>query len=128
MTEDKTRICLSGSDKLFRLYDRNLHDYIYESDEDIGSIQYVQEDQDNNRLVLISNMGLAFFDLESNGFLTFALGGRMYIHDPGYIISYASKTFYRFDVKTLEDLLEDVKEQFGDAALTPSQKRKYNIG
>lgn len=128
MTEDKTRICLSGSDNLFRLYDRNLHDFIYESDEDMGSIKYVQEDQDNNRLVLISNMGLAFFDLESNGFLTFAVDGRMYIHDPGYIISYNSETFYRFDVKSLEDLLEDVKEQFGDAALTPSQKRKYNIG
>lgn len=128
MTEDKTRICLVGSDGMFRLYDRNIHDFIYESDENVGGFEIVQEDKENNRLILEGDHNLAFFDLESNGFLTSVAGGVVYICDPGYIVSYNSKTFYRFEVKTLEDLLEDVKEQFGDAALTPSQKRKYNIG
>jgi WD40 repeat protein len=127
LSADKKRLYLIGSDYLLRIYDLEKHDYIYESADKYVGIE-VDFDEDNNILIINSYGRLSIFDLNSYGFLGTADTGRLYLGQQDCIISFSKNKMYKHKLKTLDDLLKQVKEQFGDAELTPSQKRKYNIG
>ncbi|WP_026517846.1 toll/interleukin-1 receptor domain-containing protein [Butyrivibrio sp. MC2021] len=131
VSEDGSRMYLIGSDGIFRIYDLGKHDFIYEADDTITYLMSMEEDVENGLLVFRDQYYMYFYDLESLGFLGEAEYGVLYKNDsdrPENVISYYGGNIYRFKMKTLEDLLEEVKEQFGDEQITPSQKRKYNIG
>ena len=131
MSKDGSRMYLLGSDLIFRIYDLKKHDFIYEADDTIEYFMNMEEDTENDLLVFRTQYDMYFYDLKSLGFMGEAEYGVLYKSDskgPSNIISYYAGDIHRFRMKTLEDLLEEVKEQFGDATLTPSERRKYNIG
>ena len=131
MSKDDRLIFLQGKDSYFRIYDLALNAYVFETDEQAARIERIEEDPDNNRLIMYTSGSLYIMDTESYGFTAMAQLGVFYSGKLGKILCYTYNPeyeLYRFNIKSTEDLLNEVKERYGDAKLTESQKRKYKIG
>ena len=131
MSEDNRLVFLQGADSYFRIYDVTKKEFVFETDGQAGQINKIEEDPENQRLIIYIGSYMFLMDTETYGFTARAELGQLYFGSQGKIISYTfypEYEIYRFDLKTTEDLMREVKERYGDAALTESQKRKYKIG
>ncbi len=127
MSGDGSKLYLQGSDLYLRIYDLNEKKFIFESDDIIEDIQDATEDVANHRIAFRTSVNLYFMDTDEHAFTARAYRGVFYLKEQNSIISINGKEIYRFKVKNLEDLMNEVPKQFGDAKLTEDQRRKYQL-
>ena len=130
ISSDNSMIFLYGDDSYFRIFDRNTHDFMVEMSASRVTETGMEEYTQKNELAFGYYNGMYIFDLDNYSLLGKFPGGATYISKYNKVIIYESGGKLRkVRRRTYEELIEEAKEQFGeDAALTPAQKRKYNIG
>lgn len=126
-SDDGTKLYMQSSDNYFKIYDLEKDEYIFVSDGMWGDAADVREIPEKNLLIFVNTSSMTMIDLESYGILGRAEYGALYFQDTDKIISIKSNEMYRFKVKTLEDLVSEAKEKYGDAKLTSDQRLKYKL-
>jgi len=90
-------------------------------------LSYTIYDEEKNQLSIFNYTDMYIIDLNTYGFIDYAEYGRLYIPQSQVIVSAYGKSLTEFNVKTQDDLIEKVKEKYGDAELTELQKLKYIV-
>ena len=100
---------------------------MFVSDEQWNWARYTREIPEKNILIFCNYAAMVMIDLDTYGILGTAEYGTMYLEETGYIYSSKSKEIYKFKVKSLEDLISEAKEKYGDAKLTSEERLKYKL-
>ena len=124
---DNKLLYLQGDDLYFSIYDLENDKTVFLMDEQINDIVYTCFDEENNRLSIHNYYDMYVIDLNSYGMLDYAEYGRLYIPQAQVIVSVYGTSLTEFAVQSKDDLIERVKERFGDAKLTELQRLKYRI-
>ncbi len=126
-SDDGKKLYMQGSDNYFKIYDLEKNEYLFVSDGIWRDASDVREIPDKNLLIFVNTAAMTMIDLDSYGILGRAEYGALYFEDTDKIISIKSNEMFRFKVKTLEDLVSEAKEKYGDAKLTSDQRLKYKL-
>ena len=126
-SDDGNKLYLHGADYYFKIYDLVKDQYVFVSDEQWNWASYTREIPDKNLFVFTNYMQMTLIDLDTYGVLGRAEYGALYFEETGHILSTKGKEIYRFKVKTLEDLISEAKEKYGDAKLTSEERLKYKL-
>ena len=126
-SDDGHKINLKGADYYFKIYDLVSDEYVFVSDEQWNWARYTREIPEKNILIFCNYAAMVMIDLDTYGILGTAEYGTMYLEETGYIYSSKSKEIYKFKVKSLEDLISEAKEKYGDAKLTSEERLKYKL-
>ena len=124
---DGDKLFLQGMDLYFKIYDLSDHEYVFSSDGQMLDIEEVSYDAVNNTVTMYNYSNMYVVDVEGNSFIHKAPLGKIYFPEKQTIICANSSKLYRFKVKTLDDLVEAFRGEFGDRELTTEQKLIYNI-
>ena len=126
-SKDNNLLYLQGDDLYFHIYDRQQDKNVFLMSNQINDLTYTIYDEEKNQLSIFNYTDMYIIDLNSYGFLDYAEYGRLYIPQSQIIVSAYGKSLTEFNVKTQDDLIEKVKEKYGDAKLTELQKLKYLV-
>ncbi|WP_022779041.1 toll/interleukin-1 receptor domain-containing protein [Butyrivibrio sp. AE3009] len=126
-SEDGSKLYLQGSDYYFRIYDLETDEYVYISDDQLDMAFYTKEIPEKNQFIFCNEKELIIIDTDTYGILSRIEYGGLYFTKEDIVIGMNGKTIYKFHVKSLEDLIKDAKEKYGDAKLTPEQRLKYKL-
>ncbi len=124
---DNTKLYMQGADYYFRVYDLQKDEFLFVSDDQWNAARYTREIPEEN-LFLFNNMTeLIMMDLDTYAIRSAAEYGEIYLEKTGYIVSVQKYDICKFKVKSLEDLLAEAKEKYGDAKLSSEQRLKYKL-
>ncbi|SFO60586.1 DNA-binding beta-propeller fold protein YncE [Pseudobutyrivibrio sp. JW11] len=126
-SKDNNLLYLQGDDLYFRIYDRQQDKNVFLMSNQINDLSYTIYDEEKNQLSIFNYTDMYIIDLNTYGFIDYAEYGRLYIPQAQVIVSAYGTTMTEFNVKTQDDLIEKVKEKYGDAKLTELQKLKYLV-
>ena len=126
-SEDNTKLYMQGADYYFRIYDLLKDEYLFVSDDQWNAARYTRELPEENLFIVDNISEMILMDLDTYGIRGAAEYGAIYFEKTGYIVSAKNNEIYKFKVKTLEDLLAEAKEKYGDAKLSSEQRLKYKL-
>lgn len=120
-------VYIQGENYYFKVWSLKEGRFIYESDEQFGHIQSVEEDIQNNILCVVTGNMVYMLDRSNFSLIGAADKGLLYIPgENGGIITRYYENCYRFPVYTKERLIEIARE-YVKRDLTEEERIKYNI-
>ncbi len=126
-SDDNKFLYLQGDDLYFKIYDMDSDEYVLSTTDQMNEIYDIVYDEASNTLAVHNQSEMLIIDVDTMGILTEAEYGKIYIPSQQKIVSARSTTVETFKVKTLEDLLAQAEELYGDYELTDEQRLKYNL-
>lgn len=126
LNEDQ-HILLQGDDYYIRVYDFGTGQFIYVSNEQYNTIKTITDNEKQNNLVLRTAGGLLLLQADDYQPILDDMTAVLYMPNQGYIYSEFADTIYRFPYMSTELLMEEAKNQFGDASLSIEERIQYNL-
>lgn len=127
MSSDDKRLYLQGEDLFVKVYDLSSHEFIYEASSPCKEIRGFTEDLENRRLIFINEDVLFMLDMDTYAIYGQCKNGKAYAHGGDYIIANAKRSVIKFKVKSVDELIRDAQEAYGDCTLSEQEKRKYGV-
>lgn len=127
VSEDGSKLYMQGRDLYIKIYDLKTHEYVYEAYSVCKEVRKFKEDTENRRLVFINTDGMIILDMDSYNYFIQCEHGKAYLHNGEYIIANTRRILRRFKVRSVDELIQDAKEEYGDCTLTEREKRRYGV-
>ncbi|MCR5556776.1 MAG: toll/interleukin-1 receptor domain-containing protein [Butyrivibrio sp.] len=124
---DGDKLFLQGMDLYFKIYDMSEHLLVFSSDEQLLDIDEVNYDAENDIVALSNYTDMYVVDVAGNSFIHKAALGKIFFPQKQTMICASSDRLYKFKVKTLDDLVQAFRDEFGYIELTDEQSLIYNI-
>lgn len=121
------KLCLQGSDLHFRIYDLEKDEFVFISDEIWNEADYIREIPEKNIFIHNNSNVMTIIDTTTYGVLGKIEYGGLYFDEQEFVLGIKGNSIYKFKIKNLEDLINEAKEKYGDAELTPEQRLKYKM-
>ena len=100
---------------------------VYISDVQWAAASYVGEHPDKNMLVFRNSNTIHLVDTENYGVLLEAEKGDLYLEKENAILSGNNRELYKYKLKSMEELINEAKEKYGDKELTVEKRLKYKM-
>jgi WD40 repeat protein len=126
-SDDGTKLYYQGLDYYFKIYDLVNKKMIYISDGQWQSASYVKEYPAKNMLVFRNSNAIHILDTESYGVMLEAEKGDLYLENEDAILSGYSGELYKYKLKSLDELISEAKEKYGDKKLSVEKRLKYKL-
>ena len=125
--EDEDKLICQADDYYIKVYDVLKNEFIYSSTEQFGQISDIKYDDKNGLYAINSSYSLIIMDASKYEIKSEAENGSLLNASNGKIYSKDANVIYEFDYMTLDDLFNEVKNQFGEASLSNEEKKIYYI-
>jgi WD40 repeat protein len=126
-SEDNKLLFLQGKDLLFKVYDLEKGDFIYISDDQIDEVSHIDYDKESNTATITGDKNLYILDVADRGFLHNVPSGKVYIPEKNEVLCYDRGQVFKYNIRSMNELVDLFYEQFEGAELTDEQRVKYNL-
>lgn len=125
--EDGRRILLQGDDYYLRVYDLEEQKFVYIAAEQYYQIKRGSVDEETNTISLVTGVDMIILNGSTYEPIAQMEDGLAYLPDTAAVFGRDYRVLYRFPYKTLDMLLQEAAEQFGDTRLTELERIRYNV-
>lgn len=125
--EDGSRLVLQGDDYYLRVYDMEEQKFVYIAAEQYYQIKNMQVDKDTDTISLVTSVDMMILNGSTYECIAQVEDGLAYLPRTSIVFAKDYESLYRFPYKTLDMLLKEAAEQFGDVRLTELERTRYNI-
>ena len=126
-SQDGTEIMLQGDDHYFRVYNIKEQAFTHISVEQYYKIEQAIVNEESETVTLVTMLGIVILNKEDYERIAEIEDGLAYLPEQSAVFCRFSDTIYRFPYMTLDMLLEEAENQFGDTALTELERTQFNV-
>ena len=119
------KLVVQGDTYFIGIYDMNVNEYIYISDEQYNDIQKTVVDDDS--IAIVTPVEMVIINRKDYEPMAIVNNGLSYMPKSGYVFTKSLETLYRFPYMDLELLKKQAKEEFSGHTLTKLERIQYNI-
>ncbi|MCH5343032.1 MAG: WD40 repeat domain-containing protein [Acetatifactor sp.] len=125
--EDGSRLILQGDDYYLRVYDMEEQKFVYIAPEQYYQIKSMTVDEDADTISLVTSVDMMILNGSTYECIAHMEDGLAYLPRASAVFAANYASLYRFPYKTLDMLLKEAAEQFGDVRLTELERTRYNV-
>lgn len=133
--QDRSFICFSENNRLimqgdtyyFMVYNTDKHKFLYIAKTQNNRITRVITDNTSDTVSLITIQEMLILNQKDYEPVAYVRDGLCYMPEHAFVYNESGGTIYRFPYMSLDMLIKDAKEQFGDAELTERERIRYNV-
>lgn len=125
--EDGRKILLQGDDYYLRVYDMEEQKFVYIASDQYYQIKRMVVDEDTNTISLVTGEDMLILNGTTYECIAQVEDGAAYLPKTSVVFAKSYGSLYRFPYKTLDMLLAEAAEQFGDVRLSELERIRYNV-
>ena len=125
--EDGSRIILQGDDYYLRVYDMEEQKFVYIATDQYYQIKSMAVDKETDTISLVTSADMMILNGSTYECIAQVEDGLVYLPRTSVVYVRDYESLYRFPYKTLDMLLLEAAEQFGDVHLTELERIRYNV-
>lgn len=124
---ENNRLIMQGDTYYFRVYNTDKHKFLYIATTQNNSITRVITHKASDTVCLITTQEMLILNQKDYEPVAYVRDGLCYMPGHAYVYNESAGTVYRFPYMSMEMLIKDAKEQYGDAELTERERIRYNV-
>ena len=125
--ENGSRLILQGDDYYLRVYDMEKQKFVYIAADQYYQIKSMAVDENTNTISLVTSVDMMILTGSTYECIAQVENGLAYLPRTSIVFARDYESLYRFPYKTLDMLLKEAAEQFGDVRLTELERTRYNV-
>ena len=125
--EDGGRLVLQGDDYYLRVYDMEEQKFVYIAADQYYQIKGMVVDENTDTISLVTSVDMLILNGSTYECIAQVEDGLAYLPRTSVVYAGDYESLYRFPYKTLDMLLKEAAEQFGDVRLTGLERTRYNV-
>lgn len=126
-SDDGSQLIMQGDTYYFRVYDVKKHKFLYVSKTQNNMIQDIIFDDASDTICLITSMEMLILNEADYEPLAYIEDGLTYMPKNALVFNQYAHMVYCFPYMTLEMLIQEAQEQFGEVSLTERERTQYNV-
>lgn len=126
-SKDGSTLILQGDDYYLKMYSMEEQKFLYIAAGQNNSVEEVIENDKTDVIVIKTIEEMVIFERATAGKIAEIESGLSYFPEQKKIYCSKGNVLYEFPYKSLETLMKEAKEQFGEETLTEMEKIQYHV-
>lgn len=126
-SEDSKQVMMQGDDYYFRVYDLEEKEFIHVSIDQYNELREISTAEAKGTVSLQTTADMIILNRDDYERVAQIEGGRVYLPENAWILSFHNGQLYQLPYMTLEMLREEAQVQFAGEELTELEKTRFHV-